>query len=139
MNGNIEAAFVGRLGQDPELRTSKAGAPWLRLNVAVGQDDDLTWVSTAVFGQRAEELSGHLRKGDKVYCEGRLELRTWEKDGQVQAGLNVAAWKVEKLGQIGKNKPARPRSTPEGDHPITPSIRGFDKQLVDEIPFQEWR
>jgi hypothetical protein len=36
MHGNIETAFIGRLGQEPELKTSAAGKPWARLSVAVG-------------------------------------------------------------------------------------------------------
>ena len=32
MNGNIECAFIGRLGQDPELKTSAAGKSWTRVN-----------------------------------------------------------------------------------------------------------
>jgi single-stranded DNA-binding protein len=40
MHGSIETAFIGRLGQDPELRTSQAGKAWARLSVAVGNDDE---------------------------------------------------------------------------------------------------
>jgi single-strand DNA-binding protein len=139
MNG-IECAFVATVGTEAELKTSQAGKPWTNFNACVGSGDDAQWLRVAVFGARAEELSGQLHKGDKVYCEGRLELRSWEKDGQKQAGLNVAAWKVERLGQIGRNKPVKSRPAPEGDHPIAPSKGGFDKQLDDEIPFMmEWR
>ncbi len=135
MNG-IETAFCATVGTEAELKTSQAGKRWTSFNACVGSGDEAQWVRIAVFGGRAEELSRHLRKGDKVYCEGRLTLRTWEKDGEKQAGLNVAAWKVEKLGQIGRNKPAKPRPAPESDHPIAPTARGgFDKQLDDEIPF----
>jgi single-strand DNA-binding protein len=143
----IEAAFVGRLGQEPELRTSQSGRPWLRLSVAVGQDDDLTWVSTAVFDDRAQELAGHLHKGDKIYVEGRLTLRTWEKTGQTQTGISIAAWKVEKLGAIGRNKPPKAKALPEGEHSAAPAMRPKDNSygqarqserhvgLGDEIPF----
>ena len=34
MHGAIEAAFIGRVGQDPELKTSAAGKPWARFSVA---------------------------------------------------------------------------------------------------------
>ena len=135
MNG-IETAFCATVGTEPELKTSQAGKPWTSFNACVGKGDEAQWVRVAVFGARAEELSGHLHKGHNVYCEGRLTLDTWEKDGEKRAGLNVAASKVEKLGQIGRNKPAKPRSPPEGEHPLPPSTRGsFDKQLNDDIPF----
>jgi hypothetical protein len=54
-------------------------------------------------------------KGAEVYCEGRLTLRTWS--GRDGAGLHLAAWEVQPMGQIGRRKPkvqsreeyARPR------------------------------
>ena len=79
--------------------------------------------------------------GDKIYAEGRLKLDTWTgKDGKERTGLNVAAWRVEQLGQIGKNKPANPNAPPEGEQPAPPSTvpqRDWQKpaSAFDEIPF----
>jgi single stranded DNA-binding protein len=106
MNG-IESAFVGRVATEPELRTSSAGKPWAAFNVGVGAGDNIQWARVAVFGEAAECVAGSLEKGDRVYVEGRLQLNEWTaKDGEKRAGLSVAAWKCEKLGQIGRNKPA---------------------------------
>ena len=45
-----------------------------------------------LFGQQAERLSQYLRKGTKVYVDGRLEARPWsDQQGQVRAGLEVIA------------------------------------------------
>ena len=88
MHGNIEAAFIGRLGQDHELKTSAAGKPWARLSVAVGVGDEAQWVSVAVFGEAAERLCAALEKGNKVYVEGTLRLREWTgKGGEKRTGL----------------------------------------------------
>ena len=118
MHGNIETAFIGRLGQDPELKTSATGKPWARLSVAVGVGEEAQWVSVAVFGEAAQRLCEALHKGDKVYAEGTLKLTEWTgKSGEKRAGLSVAAWKLEKLGAIGRNKPAKakaPHRAPEG-------------------------
>src|SRR5262245_58099909 len=77
MHGNIECAFIGRLGQDPELRTSAAGKPWARLSASVGRGEEVRWVSVAVFGEVAQRLCAALRKGDKVYVEGTLRFSEW--------------------------------------------------------------
>jgi single stranded DNA-binding protein len=107
MNG-IEAALTGRLGTEPELKISQAGKPWAAFNVGVGDGDNVQWVRIAVFGERARELSAVLHKGDRVYVEGAIRLNEWTgKDGEKRAGLSVAAWKCEKLGQIGRNKPPK--------------------------------
>jgi single-strand DNA-binding protein len=111
MHGNIETAFIGRLGQDPELKTSAAGKPRARLSVAVGAGDEAQWVSVAVFGEAAERLCAALEKGNKVYVEGTLRLSEWTgRNGEKRTGLSVAAWKAEKLGAIGRNKPAKAKS-----------------------------
>ena len=107
MTDCIETAFSGRIGQDPQLRQSKSGKAWLSFSLAVGSGDEAQWVSVAVFGDRAIELSGSLHKGDRAYVEGRLKLNTWaDKDGRERSGLQVAATLVQPLGQIGRRKPS---------------------------------
>jgi single stranded DNA-binding protein len=101
----ITACFVGRLGQDVEMRRSASGKDWCRLSVGV-EGDEVTWVSVAVFEERARALEG-LAKGVEVYVEGRLSMNTWEgKDGQQRTGLSVAAWRIDVLGQIGRRAQA---------------------------------
>jgi single-strand DNA-binding protein len=108
MNG-IEACFEGRLGADPELKTSKAGRQWLKCNVAVGEGDLTQWVKVAVF-VKAEELAAVLTKGSRVYCEGGLRVETWtDKDGRDRWTLSAGCWRCEPLAMIGRNKPARPK------------------------------
>jgi len=140
MHGTIEAAFIGRLGQDPELKTSAAGKPWARFSVAVGQGEEAQWVSVAVFGEAAERLCAALHKGDKLYVEGTLRLSEWTgKGGEKRTGLSVAAWKAEKLGAIGRNKPAKARSKDSGATDTAAAVsksRERDLQPADEqIPF----
>ena len=130
----IECAFTGRIGQEPMLKASKAGKPWLSFAVAVGEGDDVQWLQVAAFGSRAEELAGSLKKGDRIYAEGRLRLNSWQaKDGSRQLGLSVAAWRVEVLGQIGTKRPRKPKATASKSEVYAPP----DKQphLNDAIPF----
>ena len=101
----LTATIFGNLGNDPELRSSASGSPFLRFNVASnyrtqtpeGEWQDRTeWVRVMVFGQRAETLNQHLRKGTRVYVEGRLEARPWtDRTGNVNAGLELMASDVE--------------------------------------------
>lgn len=101
----LKATLIGNLGNDPEMRYSANGAPFLRFNVASnyrarspeGEWQDRTeWVRVTVFGQRAETLSQYLKKGGRVYVEGRLEARPWtDQQGQLRPGLEVMASDVE--------------------------------------------
>jgi single-strand DNA-binding protein len=135
----IECAFMAKVGTEPELKMSSAGKPWLGFNAAVGSGDETQWLRVAAFGDRAQELANDLHKGDKIYVEGRLTLRTWEKDGQTQAGLNIAAWRIEKLGLIGRNKPARPKNgetSPALRRPPDPAVPKPQQPMPDDpVPF----
>ena len=122
----IEAAFSGTVGTVPELKTSAAGKPWAAFNVAVSSKDEEepTWIRVAMFGETAEKLCGNLIKGDKVYCEGHLKLSHWndKATGEAKHGLQIAAWKVSKMGAIGQKKLKTPRSRDQGeDAPSTMS------------------
>jgi single-strand DNA-binding protein len=100
----LKATLIGNLGNDPEMRYSANGAPFLRFNVASnyrtrtpeGEWQDRTeWVRVTVFGQRAESLAQYLHKGTRVYVDGRLEARPWtDQQGQVRAGLEVVASEI---------------------------------------------
>jgi len=100
----IDCAFYGFLAADAETKVSKAGKTWTRLRVGVGKDDDLQWVSVAVFGQAAE-VAAKLKKGDRVYVD------TWTgNDGTERHGLSVAAFKCERTHNIGRNREHNGRS-----------------------------
>jgi len=101
----LQASVIGNLGTDPELRYSPSGAPSLRLNVASnfrartpeGEWEDRTeWVRVIVFGQRAESLAQYLKKGMRVFVDGRLEARPWtDRENRVRAGLEIVASDIE--------------------------------------------
>jgi len=110
----IDAAFFGFLAADAETKVSKTGKTWVRLRVGVGKDDDLQWVSVAVFGQAAE-VAAKLKKGDRCYVEGSIKIDTWTgNDGTERHGLSVASFKVEKTHNIGRNRLENGRSISAG-------------------------
>ena len=98
----LKAILIGNLGNDPEdLRYTADGRAFVRFNVASnyrakGQDgewqDRTEWVRVTAFGRQAEMASQYLRKGSKVYVDGRLEARPWtDNQSQPRAGLEVIA------------------------------------------------
>jgi single stranded DNA-binding protein len=110
--GGIEAAFWGVLGNAPELKTSRSGKPLVQVSivVTVGQDTDGKdvgqWLRVACFGETAERLAHQAKKGDRVYVEGNLTLNSWadKATGEARTALNVAAWKCERVANIGKHR-----------------------------------
>lgn len=133
----LKATVIGNIGSDPEVRYAASGTPMLRMNVASnyrarvdGEWRDRTeWVRVTVFGARAESLSQHLKKGMRVYCDGRLEARPWsDQQGNVRAGLEMTASDVEFFS---------PRATEDGHgRPPGAAIPAKDQDDdLDDIPF----
>jgi single stranded DNA-binding protein len=133
----IQCAFTGKLGQDPELKTSKSGNPWASFHVAVDEasEETTTWVRIAVFGELATRLHPELKKGTEVYCEGRLlKLDSWTgRDGRERTGLAVAAARLEVLGRVGFN-PHQRKPKPEQSPLKQPEFEGQGRTEHD-LPF----
>jgi Single-strand binding protein family len=116
----IEAAFFGVLGRDAELKTSKTGKPYLRLNVRVGGGDAVQWVNVTSFDAEAIAIADRFVKGARIYIEGRLSLNEWTAaDGAKRHGLSCLSWHT-RIAAIGRNAPKRearekPDSPPAND------------------------
>ena len=79
--------LIGNLGKDPEVKFTPSGTPVAKLTLATnerykdkdGQWQDRTEWHNVVLWQRLAEIAGeYLKKGGKVYIEGRLQTRSWE-------------------------------------------------------------
>ena len=106
--------LIGNLGRDPEMRYTPAGKPVTQFSVAVshskpdGQggwvDEGTDWYRISVFGDRAERAAEQLRKGNKVFVEGRFKTREFEgKDGEKRFSLDVISDNVISLERRGRD------------------------------------
>lgn len=112
--------IIGRLGADPEVRSTQAGKSVCTMSVATnetsgkGTDKKETteWHRVIAWDQLAEICGEYLRKGRQVYIEGRIQTRRWEKDGQERYTTEIIAREVVFLGDKNSDKPAdKPRTT----------------------------
>jgi len=93
--------IIGNLGRDPEMRYTPTGKPVTSFSVAVNRvynsaegerKEETEWFRVSAWNKLAETCSQYLRKGSKVYVEGRLRTRTWEgQDGQKRLDLEIVA------------------------------------------------
>lgn len=90
--GINKAILIGNLGQDPEVRYTQAGEAVATLSVATSETwidkrlgdkrERTEWHRVVLFGKLAEVAQQYLRKGGKVYVEGKLRTRKWQaQDG----------------------------------------------------------
>jgi single-strand DNA-binding protein len=110
--------LTGNLGRDPELRYTPNGTPVARFSVATNerwadrdgqQQDRTTWWRVSVWGRQGEAVSEHLRKGNQVFIEGRMDPdpetggpRIWTaSDGQPRASFEIVAQRVQFTGRRG--------------------------------------
>src|SRR4051794_32989003 len=102
--------LVGNLGADPELKYTPSNRALCNLRIATtevfkdksGQKQEKTeWHRVTVWGDQAENCSKYLAKGRSVYIEGRLQTRSYDKDGQKHYATDVVADRVVFLGSGG--------------------------------------
>lgn len=141
--------LIGNLGQDPDTRYMPSGAAVTNISVATskrwkdkatGEQKEATeWHKVAGFGKLAEIMAEYLRKGSKVYIEGSLRTRKWEKDGQNHYTTEIICDEMKMLDSRGSGQSAGSTRPQSGSH--TPPPAGSpDKQYTDtdfddDIPF----
>ena len=107
----LPCAFYGAAFKDAEVKESKSGNHYLTALIAVsnGTDDEghdqHLFVKVIAFGEFAPEL-GKLKRNDRAYCEGTLDVRVWTSDKEPRPDLNLKAYFVRRTA-IGKDKPKR--------------------------------
>jgi len=138
----IQAAAIGRLAKDPELRRVKGGElAVLNFTLALeGQDDTHQWLRVSVWAERAEELAPKLHKDSEVYVEGRLTLATWTADdGTPRCGLNLSAWRCHILADFRPPRRKPRAKSGAGGRAATAAMAelagAVDPEFDDDIPF----
>ncbi|MCX5716820.1 MAG: single-stranded DNA-binding protein [Nitrospirae bacterium] len=99
--------LIGNLTKDPELRYTPQGTAVASFRIAVNSKikqqgelkDETLFIGVVVFGKQAESAGQYLNKGRSVLVEGRLQERSWEKDGQKHSRMEVVASSVRFLSK----------------------------------------
>ncbi|MGM0858615.1 MAG: single-stranded DNA-binding protein [Pseudomonadota bacterium] len=170
--GINKVILIGNLGQDPEVRYTQAGNAVANLNIATsdswmdrnsGQRQERTeWHRVILFKKTAEIAQQYLKKGSKVYIEGRLQTRKWQdQSGQDRYTTEIVANDMQMLDSAGgqqgqasqggyqqppQNQPAQqntgqppqnqrpPQNQQQQNNYGAPDPGNFD-DFDDEIPF----
>ncbi len=150
-----KAMIIGNLGRDPEMRYTPSGQAVTQFTVAVNRNfkgqngewqEETEWFRVVVWGQQAERAAEYLRKGNKVYIEGRLQTRQWEdQTGAKRYTTELVANQVTNLERrtrdesdegapAGAARPTRPAPAPAGDGGGSTGEK-FDDGNFDDLPF----
>ena len=89
------------LEKEPELRYTANGKAVVNFSVAsdsgYGENKNTEWFSVVAWDKAAEACAKYLDKGSLVYVEGRLQTRSWDKDGTKQYRTELVAQEVKFL------------------------------------------
>ena len=155
MAGSVnKVILVGNLGRDPEVRFSQAGNKIVNFSMATSerwrdknsgeQREKTEWHRVVVFDERiADVCEKYLKKGSKVYLEGQIQSRDYEKDGQKHYITEVVLQRfrgvmtmLDSRGGGGGDDYATATSGASGSsEPPASSAGGGAGDLDDEIPF----
>jgi len=99
--------IIGNLGRDPEMRYTPSGQAVTQFSVATNRNfrdpqgewqSETEWFRVVVWGDQGERVAEYLRKGHKVYVEGRLQTRQWEdQSGNKRYTTELIANRVQSL------------------------------------------
>jgi single-strand DNA-binding protein len=132
--------FIGRMGQDVELKYTAAGSAIANLSIACQDDykakdgskvEQTNWVRVVMFGKLAEIAGQYLAKGSRIYVSGKQVTRTWDnKEGVKQFTTEIVANEMQMLdskpeGGQQQRQPAKQESPASID----------DQSGFDDIPF----
>jgi single-strand DNA-binding protein len=102
--------LIGNLGRDPEVRSLPSGQPVANFTLATSRrwkdrdgnrQEQTEWHNIVCFGKQAEIAGQYLTKGKQVYVEGRMQTRSWERDGQKHFRTEIVCDNFQMLGSRG--------------------------------------
>lgn len=153
--GINKVTLIGNLGRDPEVRSSQNGLAIANVSIATsetwkdrvtGQTQEKTeWHRVVFFGRLAEIARDYLKKGSKVYVEGKLQTRKWtDQQGADRYTTEIVANEMQMLDSRGgaggsdyqSNDNMDQYSQESSNHSSAASNAGpADSFSDDDIPF----
>ena len=139
-----KAMIFGNLTRDPELKSLPSGINVCSFSLATNRiyndregnrQENVDYHNITVFGKQAENCAKYLTKGSSAYVEGRLQTRSWEKDGVKQYRTEIIADRVQFGPRSGGGGAPAEKNTEEDDK--KPSTPDYPEEEInpEDIPF----
>lgn len=146
-----KAMIYGNLTRDPELKALPSGMNVCSMSIATNRvykdrdgnrQESTDYHNVVVFGNQAENSAKYLSKGNGVYVEGRLQTRSWEKDGQKQYRTEIVADRVQfgpknGSGGGGTSNTAPSQAAESSSDNKAPAVPDYPEEEInpEDIPF----
>lgn len=143
--GYNHITLLGRLTRDPEVRTTTSGKSVTSFSLAVSRgwrdaqgnpQEQVSFINCVAWGNGGETIAKYVSKGEQLLVGGRLDQRTYEKDGTTMYAFEVY---VETFNFVGSGKQGDDSAPaePQNNKPQDVVIDDIDDRPIDlsEIPF----
>jgi single-strand DNA-binding protein len=142
-----KVTLIGRLGQDPELKTFDNGSQVCNVSLATDEtwkDKDTgekksktDWHRIDFWGKLAEIVSKYCHKGKQIYVEGSIHTRKYTQDGVEKYATSIKAYKMLMLGSKSDDGGGQTAAPSGGDSGQVTGGPGGDswRDEEDDLPF----
>lgn len=145
-----KAMIYGNLTRDPEMKALPSGMNVTSFSLATNRrykdrdgnyQDAADYHNVVVFGRQAETTAQYLKKGSSAYVEGRLQTRSWDKDGVKQYRTEIIAERVQfgpkSGGGDGGGSSAPAASSSSDNSGAAPAAPDYPEEDInpEDIPF----
>ena len=147
MNGTVnKVILIGNLGKDPEIRRLENGAVVATFSIATsesftdknsGEKKEITdWHDIVLWRGLAEIAEKYIRKGTKIYVEGKLKKRSWQdKEGNTKYNTEVIGEELTILSRLETSDKTVAPYNSIGTPNLTSDIPGLSSSSDDDSPF----
>ncbi|MDB0020612.1 single-stranded DNA-binding protein [bacterium] len=148
MAGSVnKVILIGNLGKDPEVRHLENGAAVANFSIATSENykdrktgekvSQTEWHNIVAWRGLAEIAEKYLKKGAKVYIEGKLKTRTWQdKEGNNRYSTEVITDNLTMLGSTGESMTSsNPLKPVENENKSSTEKEFSSPDENDDLPF----
>jgi single-strand DNA-binding protein len=133
--GLNKVMLIGRLGKDPELKYTEKGTAYCNFSLATDESykdesgnkvERTEWHNIVTWRKLAEICQQYLKKGSKIYCEGKLQTDSYEKEGIKRYSTKIVMTDMSMLD-------SKPLTEKVSDEAIKTVETGSSEE--DDLPF----
>lgn len=136
--------LIGNLGKDPELKYTPSSVAVASFSVATMEEwkdadgnkqEKTEWHNIVAWRKLAEICGEYLKKGKKVYIEGKLQTRSYEKDGVKRYVTEIVADQVLMLDSVDRSAADSPKAEELAQTAPVQTSSKYSKPKDDGLPF----
>ncbi|MCF6358519.1 MAG: single-stranded DNA-binding protein [Draconibacterium sp.] len=138
--------LIGNVGKDPEIRHLDSGVAVANFTLATSESynakngervTNTEWHNIVMWRGLADVVEKYVKKGSKLYIEGKITSRQYEKDGQTKYFTEIVANNMVMLDSKGSQKPPEEANKPEStvSEPVVNKPEVEDTAVEDDLPF----